>query len=118
MRSLFAATLLTLVATAAHANDCGKLPGHSQLEAALKAATLEKNGGLGLNMWGTIVDRSVIVCAEAFTGDTVGAQWPGRHAISAQEANTANAFSLDGLALSTANLYSAVQPGGSLAASC
>jgi uncharacterized protein GlcG (DUF336 family) len=34
--------------------------------------------------------------------------------ISAQKANTANAFSLDGLALSTANLFSAVQPGGSL----
>lgn len=34
--------------------------------------------------------------------------------ISAQKANTANAFSLDTLALSTANLYSAVQPGGSL----
>jgi uncharacterized protein GlcG (DUF336 family) len=34
--------------------------------------------------------------------------------ISAQKANTANAFSLPGLALSTANLYSAVQPGGSL----
>jgi hypothetical protein len=35
-------------------------------------------------------------------------------AISAQKANTANAFSLPGLALSTANLYTAVQPGGSL----
>jgi len=40
--------------------------------------------------------------------------------ISAQKANTANAFSLpvgapiSGLALSTANLYSAVQPGGTL----
>lgn len=34
--------------------------------------------------------------------------------ISAQKANTANAFSLPGLALSTANLYAAVQPGGSL----
>jgi uncharacterized protein GlcG (DUF336 family) len=34
--------------------------------------------------------------------------------ISAQKANTANAFSLDGLALSTANLFAAVQPGGSL----
>jgi uncharacterized protein GlcG (DUF336 family) len=34
--------------------------------------------------------------------------------ISAQKANTANAFSLPGLALSTANLYSATQPGGSL----
>ena len=34
--------------------------------------------------------------------------------ISAQKANTTNAFSLGGLALSTANLFSAVQPGGSL----
>jgi uncharacterized protein GlcG (DUF336 family) len=32
--------------------------------------------------------------------------------ISAQKANTANAFSLPGLALSTANLYTATQPGG------
>ena len=34
--------------------------------------------------------------------------------ISAQKANTANAFSLPGLAISTANLFSATQPGGSL----
>ncbi len=34
--------------------------------------------------------------------------------ISAQKANTANAFSLPTLALSTANLYTAVQPGGTL----
>jgi uncharacterized protein GlcG (DUF336 family) len=34
--------------------------------------------------------------------------------ISAQKANTANAFSSSSVALSTANLYSAVQPGGSL----
>src|SRR6202007_3207912 len=49
-----------------------------------------------------------------FTGANRGSQWPGSRVISAQKANTANAFSLNGLALSTANLYSAVQPGGSL----
>jgi uncharacterized protein GlcG (DUF336 family) len=65
-------------------------------------------------MWGTIVDRDGIVCAVAFSGSDRGAQWPGSRVISAQKANTANAFSLNGLALSTANLYSAVQPGGSL----
>ena len=65
-------------------------------------------------MWGTIVDRDGEVCAVAFTGSDRGAQWPGSRVISAQKANTANAFSLPGLALSTANLYSAVQPGGSL----
>jgi uncharacterized protein GlcG (DUF336 family) len=77
-------------------------------------------------MWATIVDRDGNVCAVAFTGVNRAAQWPGSRVISAQKANTANAFSLDnssfsngsgqasGLALSTANLYAAVQPGGSL----
>ena len=65
-------------------------------------------------MWATIVNRDGVVCAVAFTGDNRGDQWPGSRVISAQKANTANAFSLPGLALSTANLYSAVQPGGSL----
>ena len=60
-------------------------------------------------MWGTIVVRDGVVCAVAFSGANRGSQWPGRRVISAQKANTANAFSLDGLALSTANLYSASQ---------
>ena len=65
-------------------------------------------------MWGTIVNRDGIVCAVAFTGKDRGDEWPGSRVISAQKANTANAFSLPKLALSTANLYAAVQPGGSL----
>jgi uncharacterized protein GlcG (DUF336 family) len=65
-------------------------------------------------MWVTVVNRDGEVVAVAFTGADRGDQWPGSRVISAQKANTANAFSLPGLALSTANLYSAVQPGGSL----
>ena len=77
-------------------------------------------------MWATIVDRDGVVCAVAFSGKDRFSQWPGSRVISAQKANTANAFGLDsgsssdgsgqanGLALSTANLFSAVQPGGSL----
>ena len=65
-------------------------------------------------MWGTIVDRDGVVCAVAFTGSDRGDQWPGSRVISAQKASTANAFSLPGLSLSTANLYTATQPGGSL----
>ena len=72
------------------------------------------NAGFNLDMWGTVVNRSGEVCAVAFTGTDFGAQWPGSRAISAQKANTANAFGLPGLALATANLYTAVQPGGSL----
>ncbi|HEY0681968.1 MAG TPA: heme-binding protein [Steroidobacter sp.] len=84
------------------------------MKTALTAARQEDNGGFDLDMWGTIVDRDGVVCAVAFTGENRGSQWPGSRVISAQKANTANAFSLPGLALSTANLYAAVQPGGSL----
>lgn len=115
---LFAAALSLFAfsgfSNAAEANNCANLPRHEQLKAALVTARAAANGGFNLDMWATIVDRDGIVCAVAFSGADRGAQWPGSRVISAQKANTANAFSLDGLALSTANLYSAVQPGGSL----
>lgn len=107
-------------------NACDALPGYAALKAALITATQAELSGLNNQMWGTIVDRDGVVCAVAFSGVNRGAQWPGSRVISAQKANTANAFSLDrssdsnssgqpgGLALSTANLYSATQPGGSL----
>jgi len=93
---------------------CSELPTHAQLQSALAAARAQSNGGFNLDMWGTIVNRDGVVCAVAFTGGNRGSQWPGSRVISAQKANTANAFSLPQLSLSTANLYSAVQPGGSL----
>ncbi|MDD2725609.1 MAG: heme-binding protein [Methylovulum sp.] len=93
---------------------CKELPNHAALTSALSAAQKEANGGFGLNMWATVVDRDGVVCAVAMTAPNRGGQWPGSRVISAQKANTANAFSLPRLALSTANLYSAVQPGGSL----
>ena len=94
--------------------DCGALPDHATLQAALNDAVATEDSGLDLDMWATIVDRDGTICAIAHSGADRGAQWPGSRVISAQKANTANAFSLDGLALSTANLFSAVQPGGSL----
>jgi uncharacterized protein GlcG (DUF336 family) len=95
-------------------SGCNALPTWDQLHAALKTARAAANGGLNFDMWGTIVDRDGVVCAVAFTGDNRGDQWPGSRVISAQKANTANAFSLPKFALSTANLYTATQPGGSL----
>ena len=94
--------------------DCRHLPNSAALKTALTAAQTLVNGGFGLDMWGTIVNRDGVVCAVAFTGTDRGSQWPGSRVISAQKANTANSFSLPGLALSTANLWAAVQPGGSL----
>jgi uncharacterized protein GlcG (DUF336 family) len=95
-------------------SHCAGVPGYSELKAALASARQAANGGFNLDMWGTIVNRDGVVCAVAFTGSNRGDQWPGSRVISAQKANTANAFSLPGLALSTANLYAAVQPGGTL----
>jgi uncharacterized protein GlcG (DUF336 family) len=125
---LLGAAAATWVASAAHADEtlrdtadpgsisgqCAGLPIQSTLKGALIFARHQANGGFNLDMWATVVNRDGVVCAVAFTGSDRGDQWPGSRVISAQKANTANAFSLPGLALSTANLYSAVQPGGSL----
>jgi uncharacterized protein GlcG (DUF336 family) len=113
-KQLVALVVLVTSLTAAAADPCAKLPTHAQLKAALTAARAQDNGGFNLDMWGTVVARTGEVCAVAFTGKDAGAQWPGSRVISAQKANTANAFGLPGLSLATANLYSAVQPGGSL----
>jgi uncharacterized protein GlcG (DUF336 family) len=116
--------LLALPAIAA--SPCAGLPSWSALRSALVSAVAGKNGGLGFNMWATVVANDGTVCAVAFSGGVYTDQWLGSRLISAQKANTANDFSLSdgatpstslfptGLALSTANLYSAVQPGGSL----
>ena len=101
--------LVTLLALPAFA-----LPTRAQLLAALREAVAEENGGSGSNVWASIVDRDGVVHLVVFSGAARGDQWPGGRVMSAQKANTANAFSLASLALSTANLYSAVQPGGSL----
>jgi uncharacterized protein GlcG (DUF336 family) len=95
-------------------SDCSSLPSYSALKTALMTVQQQKNSGLGFNMWATIVNRDGYVCAVAFTGNTRGDQWPGSRVISAQKANTANAFSVPTFALSTANLYAATQNGGTL----
>ena len=136
-RSPFTATILSsllfLAGNVVKAADersassgCKNLPNSSALKAALESATSTETSGLNNQMWATLVDRDGVVCAVVFSGANRSAQWPLSRVISAQKANTANALSLDsgsssggsgqanGLALSTANLYSAVQPGGSL----
>jgi len=112
------ALLLSLVpacaASGARAAGSDGLPDHATVTSALRGVVKESNGGFGLQMWATLVDRDGVVRVVAMSGEERGDQWPGSRVISAQKASTANAFSLPGLALSTANLYSAVQPGGSL----
>jgi len=111
-------------ANTADTNGCASLPDYLQLKRALMAARSAENSGLNAQEWATIVDRNGVVCAVAFTGfDTTTQMGIGRIS-SAMRANAGNAFAFDsnsssngagfpgGLALSTANLYSATQPGG------
>ncbi len=121
--------MLTLPADSARAGDACAALGlgnqgaiHTALTTALKGVAPNKaaNGGLGNHMWATVVDQDGKVCAVTFTGPTRISQWPGSRVISAQKANTAAAFNLPaGVggtvdALSNANLWMQVQPGGSL----
>jgi uncharacterized protein GlcG (DUF336 family) len=87
----------------------------------LKTVVMLKNGGIfgvgGLFpssqnfMWSAVVDRKGVLCSVI---KTTGDPWPGSRAIAIAKAGTANDFSNVKLALSTANLYAATQPGGSL----
>lgn len=110
----FGLTLSALTCSALAA-DCG-IPGNvvSSLQAqlAMVASTLNGNGGIFSpnRMWSAVVDRRGVLCSVTKVGDA----WPGSRAIAIAKASTANDFSNDGLSLSTANLYSATQPGGSL----
>jgi len=114
--ALLATSFTSVFATETNTNgsNMNTLPTYTEVQTALKKVVAEKNGGFGLNMWATVVDRDGVVKVVTFSGKDRGEQWPGSRVISAQKANTANAFSLPGLALSTANLFTATQPGGSL----
>jgi len=124
-------------ATTTTTNTCANLPTFSQLQTALqgvinaggysKPISSGGNGGYGLNMWATIVGVDGTVCAVAFSGADYTSQWLESRVISAQKAYTANGLSLSngappssaatagaGFSIATANLYSAVQQGGSL----
>lgn len=98
--------------------NCRELPTEAQLRALLNQAPSVGGdaGGLfqGTRMWGAVVNRDGELCA-FITSTTDRTQvWPGSQAIAKAKAYTANAFSLDDLALSTARLYTFVQPGHSL----
>lgn len=98
--------------------NCQGLPGEPALKGFLMAAPAAggEAGGLfhGHRMWGAIVNRDGENCSYATSTADPTQVWPGSQAIAKSKAYTANAFSLDDLALSTARLYTFTQPGHSL----
>ena len=124
-RSLLASVLLVCFSTGAawsqnegNQANCSGLPTAGQLKQFLATAPNDGGdaGGLfhGTLMWAAVVNRSGQLCAFATsTGDPTKV-WPGSQAIAKAKAFTANAFSNDALPLSTARLYTFIQPGHSL----
>jgi len=107
-----------------NAQACADLPTAAQLKAQLVAAaalTAAPLGGTvggifnGTRMWGAIVNRDGALCSVTTSTTDPTQVWPGSQAIAKAKAYTANAFSLDDFVLSTARLYTFVQPGHSLA---
>jgi uncharacterized protein GlcG (DUF336 family) len=99
-------------------SNCSGMPTEAQLKKWLKDAPGSGGtvGGLfnGARMWGAIVNRDGELCTVATSTEDPKQVWPGSQAIAKSKAYTANAFSLDNLALSTARLYTFTQPGHSL----
>jgi uncharacterized protein GlcG (DUF336 family) len=86
----------------------------------MMAAANPANGGVvgglfqGTRMWGAVVNRDGEICSYVTSTSDPTQVWPGSQAIAKAKAFTANAFSLDTFALSTARLYTFTQAGHSL----
>jgi uncharacterized protein GlcG (DUF336 family) len=97
---------------------CRDLPSVTDLKQWIRQAPTEggEAGGLfsGKMEWVSVVNRNGELCATAVATDDPASAWPGSQAISKAKAYTANAYSTDTLALSTARLYTLTQPGHSL----
>lgn len=101
---------------AQHPAVCVGLPTQAELKHLLNSAGGNNAGGLfdGTRMWAAVVNRDGEICAYSTSTDDPTQVWPGSQAIAKSKAYTANAYSLDSLALSTALLYTFTQPGHSL----
>jgi uncharacterized protein GlcG (DUF336 family) len=115
---VFAMRAQFVTVSAAPKNNCQGLPDEAALRTWLAAAPSHGGdaGGLfhGERMWAAVVNRDGEVCSYAPSTADPTQVWPGSQAIAKSKAYTANAFSLDDFALSTARLFTFTQPGHSL----
>jgi uncharacterized protein GlcG (DUF336 family) len=113
-----AGLLFTSPALADGGSNCG-IPGYIVQSVQSKLATVvnssDGNGGLFSpnRMWSAIVDRQGVLCSVVRSDPDA---WPGSRQIAIAKASTANDFSNNKTALSTANLYSFTQPANTQAA--
>lgn len=97
---------------------CGDLPSAMDLQRWLREApgVDGEAGGLysGKMEWAAVVNRQGEICATTVSTENPASAWPGSQSIAKAKAYTANAYSTDVSALSTARLYTLTQPGHSL----
>jgi uncharacterized protein GlcG (DUF336 family) len=111
--SLIAVALSVVFSTPAFADEECLLPnplvGSLQAKLASVVNISDANGGLFKpnRMWSAVVDRQGTLCSVIRSDPDA---WPGSRAIAIAKASTANDFSNNKTALSTANLYSFTQP--------
>jgi uncharacterized protein GlcG (DUF336 family) len=109
--------LLAMLPTASNAQIACGIPAATvtAIQNQLTSVINESDGNGGIfkpnRMWSAIVDRQGKLCSVINSNND---PWPGSRAIAIAKASTANDFSNNALALSTANLYAPTQPGGSL----
>jgi len=103
--------------------NCSGLPGPGTLRTQLIATPGFSGAGMappvggifnGTLMWASVVNRSGQICTTVASQSDPTQVWPGSQAIAKAKAYTANAFSLDTFALSSARLFTLTQPGHSL----
>jgi uncharacterized protein GlcG (DUF336 family) len=108
--------LVSMGASLYAAGNCSQMPSESAVKSALIGSASPTAGGLfgGSRMWAAVVNRDGEICSYVTSTADPTQVWPGSQAIAKAKAYTANAFSLDTFALSTARLYTFTQPGHSL----
>src|SRR5258708_408770 len=112
-KSLIIAAAGLLLSTPALADEDCNIPDGIVKNLQAKLATVvnlaDANGGLFKpnRMWSAVVDRQGILCSVVRSDPDA---WPGSRSIAIAKASTANDFSNNKTALSTANLYSFTQP--------
>lgn len=116
LRSALVAGAALVIPAVAHADAASCPVNYKALKSALTQADAADSSGFNNHYWAVVVNRSGVVCAVAFSGADTGSQWLASRQIAAAKAFTANGLSLDlnsgtgTHALSTAQLYSFVQP--------
>jgi uncharacterized protein GlcG (DUF336 family) len=110
-------------ATSAMATTCADLPKAAVLKRLLMqvATGPEANAGFGMPVWATLLNTKGEVCAVVHSLDDTAPGFDvtqemsmGHRIFAIHKANTANAFSHSKIAIASASLYSAFQPGGAL----